>query len=289
MITNKTLKRVKDFVKSLAPEMYEHVRNSLLFCLRCVRSLYLGIFFRKAGFYTFHGFGLTFPIYLDPKNGLVDEEIKWKGSFEKEILRHIYNTLKPGDTYVDIGMNIGQHALVAAQAVGATGHVYGYEPIPYIAEQAKKSADKNNLKNFHVHTYGLGKQEATAPLYLEKDNIGASSLTSKHEDIQQTLAIHIENAEIELRKLGNISLIKIDTEGQEPEILHTLAAFLSEKRPKVIFEYTPQKYDMDGRNLVTFMHELGYSLLEIESGETIADPVTWTQNYKKIQSNIFCF
>jgi FkbM family methyltransferase len=249
----------------------------------------LNIFFRKPGFYSFHGFGLTFPIYLNPKNGLVDEEIRWKGSFEKQILQHIYNTLKPGDTYVDIGMNIGQHALVAAQAIGTTGHVYGYEPIPFIAEQAKKSADKNNLKNFYVHTYGLGKQEAVVPLYLEEGNIGASSVTSNLEDTHKILRIHIKNADAELRKLGNISLIKIDTEGQEPEILHTLAGLLSEKRPKVIFEYTPQKYDTRGVNLVSFMHELGYSLLEIESGETITDPVTWTKNYKKIQSNIFCF
>src|SRR5437667_781699 len=80
----------------------------------------------------------SFPIILSLTNGLIDEEIFWKGVYEAEVLEVIKGVLKDGDTYVDIGTNIGEHALFAAHLL-PTGKVLAFEPLKRIFAQRTKS------------------------------------------------------------------------------------------------------------------------------------------------------
>lgn len=289
MITNLKLKTIKNKIKKRVPRTYEVVRTVLIAFYFGIRRLYLFFFFRKAGLYTFEALGLHLPIYLDPKNGLVDEQIRWKGSFEPAILAYIQKHLSPGNTYVDIGLNIGQHALVAAATVGKSGRVIGYEPIPHIAKQAELTFKRNAFTQATVRTYGLGSKDIKVLLYLEKNNIGASTVR-KHRNTSDSITIQIRDALAELQSLGTIDMIKIDTEGQEAEILERIKPLLQKMMPKIIFEFTPEKYKHT-ENPLELVGRLGYKLTEIETGEGITNIPDWVNRYEdsgKIQSNIYC-
>ena len=52
------------------------------------------------------------------------------GSWEPHIVAIIQWHLKPGDTYVDIGANVGVMAFTAAASVGSSGRVLAFEPHP---------------------------------------------------------------------------------------------------------------------------------------------------------------
>src|SRR5262245_20242477 len=100
----------------------------------------------------------TFPIILSRTNGLIDEEIYWKGVYEEEVLEVIKDVLKDGDTYVDIGTNIGEHALFAAHLL-PHGKVLAFEPIKRIFDQCTKSIVLNRLRNVTLYNLACGARD----------------------------------------------------------------------------------------------------------------------------------
>ncbi len=68
--------------------------------------------------------GVEFLIELDKKNGLVDEFYFLDKIHEPKILSLIRSILIKGDTYIDIGTNIGGHMLFASVCVGDRGGLF---------------------------------------------------------------------------------------------------------------------------------------------------------------------
>ena len=100
--------------------------------------------FTEKVLYNFKFSGISFKIWLNPENGFVDQEIFTAGVYEPEVLMMYKEYLKPGQTYVDIGANIGQHALYAAALVGSFGKVVAYDTSE---KEMKKELDTiNNFK-----------------------------------------------------------------------------------------------------------------------------------------------
>jgi hypothetical protein len=68
---------------------------------------------------------------LDLSNRLM--RTMYFGIFEKELLAYLRLVLRPGDTFVDVGANIGYVSAFARQLVGTSGMVYCFEPVPDFA------------------------------------------------------------------------------------------------------------------------------------------------------------
>ena len=51
-------------------------------------------------------------------------------SYEHMLEAFYRAVLRPGDGVIDVGAHNGRHALPCARAVGATGRVFGFEPLP---------------------------------------------------------------------------------------------------------------------------------------------------------------
>src|SRR5438093_10561327 len=74
-----------------------------------------------------------FRIKIDPvRNRAIDEIIYYYGAYEVGTLAVMKLCLRPGDTFVDIGSNIGFMSLYASRLVGQTGNVYSLSPSPTI-------------------------------------------------------------------------------------------------------------------------------------------------------------
>src|SRR5690606_29173531 len=61
-----------------------------------------------------------------------------QGFFEPELTNFVIKHVRPGQTVVDAGANVGYVSLLLARKVGKTGHVIAYEPnpnlVPWIRE-----------------------------------------------------------------------------------------------------------------------------------------------------------
>src|SRR2546430_880038 len=74
--------------------------------------------------------------------------------------------LRPGDLFVDVGAYDGLVSLIAAHAVGSTGHVYSFEPNPEAFAVIESIARAYRLNSIHLENCAVSAAEGTAILYV---------------------------------------------------------------------------------------------------------------------------
>jgi FkbM family methyltransferase len=121
--------------------------------------------------------------------------------------------LRPGDTLIDVGANIGTLSIIGALTVGPTGRVVAVEAHPRTATFLRGNIALNRLTNIEVRLCALGTRTGTA------------QLTNGRSDDQNRMTTD-GGVEVPLRRLddlelpaGEISLLKIDVEGYELPVL----------------------------------------------------------------------
>ena len=117
---------------------------------------------------------IPFDLFISPQNGYLDQQIYLKGVYEPFILDLIMKYLKPGDTFIDIGANIGHHSMFAAAITGKTGKVYSFEPIPRLFKQLQESVKVNKFDAIvTAYNMALGESNEEKYLYIDASNMGA--------------------------------------------------------------------------------------------------------------------
>ena len=86
--------------------------------------------------------GYSFPV--DPGT-LIGWHIHFFGGYEPEVRQQLKRWLAPGDTAIDVGANVGWHALLMARLVGSEGHVYAFEPSTSTRARLQAASDANQL------------------------------------------------------------------------------------------------------------------------------------------------
>ena len=104
-----------------------------------------------------------------------------------EILRRL---LRPGDTFVDCGANIGQFCLVAARLVERWEASSPWGRTPEFRAALQRNLSINGLSNVRVLPYALGSTEGTVPFFVAPDGGGLSSFTPK--DVLSCREIQVE-------------------------------------------------------------------------------------------------
>jgi FkbM family methyltransferase len=279
------------FLKEKYPNFYKIVRNSLFPITDKLRSRKRERFNERQTIKV-SPLGHTFFINIDPQNGFIDQHIFATGIYEPDILKAFTEHLSDGDVFVDIGGNIGWHSLFASAIVGKNGHVHTFEPLEKLRNQFNSSLEANDFKNIvTVHPFGLGKTDEDLQIHLNPINIGGSSIFNNGHD--NTSTIHIKNGDSVLSNLDKITLIKIDTEGYEVEVLSGLKNTLKNKTPKLIVEYSPsfwgeEKIDR-GTEFFNILCSVNYSILDMEDGyREIIDHESWINDFDKLQTNLLC-
>ncbi len=81
-----------------------------------------------------------FYLQIDPvKDQGVERSIYYTGTYEKGSLAVLKQLLRKGDSFADVGANIGLMSLYASQLVGTKGKVWAFEPNPETARILKEN------------------------------------------------------------------------------------------------------------------------------------------------------
>jgi len=166
------------------------------------------------------------------------------GVWEPDMTDFIAGRLQDGDTFVDVGANIGYHTLLAAKQLKGNGRVVAIESSPKIYRLLQESLTENELTS-SVRTVNQAAAEAvgTLQLYSGPDkNIGLSTtvsgrgLPSEGEIPAAPLADLLQPAEIETARL-----VKIDVEGAEVAVLRGMKEFLDQcpSQVEILVELSP--------------------------------------------------
>jgi len=202
-----------------------------------------------------------------------DNFIEWAilstGTYEDDIGKLITISLNEGDTALDIGGNIGLQSLRMSRSVSSTGKVYAFEPLEYLQEKFIKNMKLNKATNVALFPFALSDQESEADFTINRNawNQGTFSLSNKDTDGEtQKVSIKIADNMPEIQAISNLSLVKIDVEGYEYQVLKGLKQTLQKHKPRLIFEYDDAYWSSTGEDIAdcyTFLKELNYTVYQV--------------------------
>lgn len=174
-------------------------------------------------------------------------KLKWQdhtpyilGTYEPEFLRALCKCVRHGDTCVDVGGNLGYYCLLMADLVGPEGRVITFEPVEENLEVLKENIAVNRIKNVELVQTALGAQPGV--LSLIRSEAGSISATPSVrgyavEGAQSSIDVPVNTLDAYLEEKGwRPTVIKIDVEGAELEVLRGAVNTLRVARPTVLLE-----------------------------------------------------
>ena len=180
------------------------------------------------------------------------------GSYEPEQTRLFAETIRPGDTVLDVGANVGYYTLLSALLAGPSGAVWSFEPNPRNAGFLRRHAEINGLRQVRVEQAAVSDAAGMA-----RFDFGTGSGTGH---LSSDGAIEVRTLRLDDFCAANAIVpraVKIDVEGAEAAVLDGFAATVEAARP-VIFLSThgPEQH----ARCVAWLRARGYALSPIVGG-----------------------
>jgi FkbM family methyltransferase len=182
----------------------------------------------------------------------------------------ILKQAKVGDVVVDVGANIGYYTVLLADKVGKNGKVYAFEPDKTNFEILVKNIKENNLKNVVPVNAAVGRKEGKLKLHKSKDNLGDHKLYETHppcghSPLKKGGQNGLDKELVKIIKLDDyladikVNLIKIDTQGWEPEVIGGAKELIKKNKPVIFLEYSPASYKqakLNGKKMMNFLRKI---------------------------------
>lgn len=220
--------------------------------------------------------GVKFPIDFDKLGHNIYTKQMYFGYYQIALVEAMKKFLKPGDTFIDVGANVGYLTAVGASLVGTEGQVHSFEPVPKYFHILEKIALMNPEYMIVVNNYALGDETGVTRIdYTDYMHSGGSTLVPgflefhgvAKEGSTEVALMKLDDY-IHAAGLSEVSLIKIDVEGFELPVLRGLQGYFESTscRPIVICEITPSAYPMLGyrrSELLQYLENYGYRAYDI--------------------------
>jgi FkbM family methyltransferase len=154
------------------------------------------------------------------------------GTSEPEEQAFLEEHLGPGDVFYDIGANIGFFSTVGGRLVLPGGSVFAFEPFPESAARARENAARNGFGHVIVVEAAVGGEMGRTTLAF-----GESSATHR---LSTGPGIEVDVISVDLwRKQTGArppTLVLIDAEGAELDVLAGMKATIEEAKPIILCE-----------------------------------------------------
>lgn len=203
------------------------------------------------------------------------------GVWEPDLSEFIRSRLAPGDTYVDVGANVGAFVMLAADRVGTTGEVVAIEASASIAARLSATLSAN------VANHPAAKQ-VTIIVAAASDRRGTLQLTEgPAHNLGRTTTLEgatpgmvgrpagsVASAPLgELigeRTVASVRLLKIDVEGAEPAVMRGVVALLPRLRREceIVVELSPHWWPADEGSVASLLKPFlddGFVAYELEN------------------------
>jgi FkbM family methyltransferase len=207
---------------------------------------------------------------------VVSQHLYLYGAFEENLTAFLLEFLKPGMVFADIGAHFGYFSVVASPLVGEEGRVVSFEPSAQTFQRLSINVSK--LPNTVVHRKAAWNRNEE----IEINSFGRSSsaFNSVTEPRAPPGAMRVVSRErVPAVRLDDAfpegdpqpSVIKIDVESSEMQVLEGMPRLLEKVRPAITIEVGDMAHLIkagvpSSRALLNRLLEHEYSLYDYESG-----------------------
>jgi FkbM family methyltransferase len=159
------------------------------------------------------------------------------GVFEPHMVALFDTLVKPTDTVLDVGANIGCTSILFGSRAQ---RVLSFEPSPTTFAFLQKNVEAAGLRNVMLENVGLGKSAGRFELTSSVDNRSGGFVSNKMQASKDHRIEAIEIAQgdsfLQARGIERVDFVKIDVEGFERDVIEGLHDSIAASRPVVTLE-----------------------------------------------------
>lgn len=170
---------------------------------------------------------------------------------------------------VDVGANEGFYSLCLGKLAKAVDNrILAFEPLPANLELLRGSVKINGLtETIEVVPTALGNRQGEVTLFVPQSGYGsyATTVSEVASDTAESVSVPIDTLDRSLETRGTrpISLIKIDVEGAEYDVLLGASKLIKAHRPAIFLELEMHRQpggQVGVDKIVEFLSKHGYTL-----------------------------
>jgi FkbM family methyltransferase len=169
---------------------------------------------------------------------------------DQPVLQKLAPYIKPGTVVYDLGAALGDHTIFYLNLVGPNGVVVAIEPHPVQFECLKR-----NCPTALCIPHCVGEAEGEVWLFHEPDCIGGSRVIDPSRQWPMTRHRRI-TIDRDCVLAGQVSFMKIDIEGCEPEALRGARNTIMHHRPVIWLEINPIALERQNHSTAELQHVL---------------------------------
>jgi FkbM family methyltransferase len=179
--------------------------------------------------------------------------------YEPAVWTALLDAVQPGDTFVDVGANVGLYAVAAGRRV-RRGQVIAFEPDPGNATLLRRNIALNRVDDaVEVRQLALGAERGELRFRSEQQRSG----------VDPNGAVLVPVSTLDSEVTVRVDVLKIDVEGFEGEVIAGAVGVLTDpdRRPRAIFLETHTAVLAErGLEEAPILHQLeraGYRISEL--------------------------
>ena len=187
---------------------------------------------------------------------------------EPMVKAELERLLRPGDTFIDAGANIGFYSVIAARLVGDGGRVLAFEMMPDTAETLRTNIGLNAAGQVTILERALSdRSEQTLTALSGAVKRGQASIVASTDAHPRSTTVKTITLDDALAGVGQIRLMKMDLEGAELMALAG-AGRMIQRTKAVIFENNDR--DLQDRRVLGMLEEAGFAVTLLDTPDYVA-------------------
>lgn len=206
--------------------------------------------------------------YIDYLHDTIKRTLSEGHVWESNIVELIKKHAREGSIVVDLGSHIGTHLVTMSKAVGEDGLVIGFEPQMKIFSELVQNMQLNQCNNVIAYRCAVGRNFGEVQMRIPfTSNEGGASIGSGG-DFAPLVPLDSLNLE-------NVSLMKIDVEYYEDEVLAGARQTILKNQPVIIIELADGSKQLEEKRDATIrtLENMGYTLSKLGGWDWLAVPV----------------
>ncbi len=154
--------------------------------------------------------------------------------------------LREGQVIYDVGAHMGYYTIIGSLAVGPSGRVIAFEPLPFNLKQLRRHIHLNGCQNVTVVDKCVGERSGRARF---SPGTGTGTGCLAPDGTLEVDVISLDDA-VSNGALPPPDVMKIDVEGAELSVLKGAAKVIARSRPTILLSLHSEELQKECSNLL---------------------------------------